>query len=66
MPPLPRRDLRNLVRKLGVATRPHEQKQAVYALAKLCHDGDADSRAAITAIGAIPPLVQLLGQAAGI
>ncbi|KAG1667536.1 hypothetical protein FOA52_013726 [Chlamydomonas sp. UWO 241] len=60
MPPLTRRDLRTLVRKLGVVTRPHEQKQAMNTVAQLliC-DEDDDSLAFFT--GAIPALVQLLG-----
>ncbi|KAG1672852.1 hypothetical protein FOA52_004656 [Chlamydomonas sp. UWO 241] len=61
MPPLPRRDLRNLVRKLGVNARPSQQVQSLAAIALLCRDGGADSRTAIASAGAIPPMVQLLG-----
>ncbi|KAG1656502.1 hypothetical protein FOA52_012502 [Chlamydomonas sp. UWO 241] len=68
MPPPPRRELRELVRKLGAASRSEEQKMALQSICSLCFDGeedkrgDADSMAAIAAAGAIPPLVQLLRQ----
>ncbi|KAG1680550.1 hypothetical protein FOA52_014997 [Chlamydomonas sp. UWO 241] len=62
MPPLARRDVKSLVRKLGADARPSQQQQALNTIMKLsiC-DGDRDSLVAIAAAGAIPPLVQLLG-----
>ncbi|KAG1665006.1 hypothetical protein FOA52_014686 [Chlamydomonas sp. UWO 241] len=58
MPPLPRRDLRNLVRKLGAECRPGQRAQALVTIATLCYD--AESLDTIAAAGAIPPLVLLL------
>ncbi|KAG1679113.1 hypothetical protein FOA52_000468 [Chlamydomonas sp. UWO 241] len=60
MPPLPRRSLRTLVRKLGANARPAQQKQSLAIRTLLCRDGDQDSLAAIISAGVIPPLVQLL------
>ncbi|KAG1672772.1 hypothetical protein FOA52_002760 [Chlamydomonas sp. UWO 241] len=61
MPPLPRRDLRNLVRKLGASARPSQQWQALFTLEQLCAgDMSPDNLAAIAAAGAIHPLVQML------
>jgi hypothetical protein len=59
MPPPPRRELRKLVRKLGVAARPAEQKAALSTLLQLCRD--PDSRTAVVSAGATPGLVHLLG-----
>jgi hypothetical protein len=61
MPPLPRRELRNLVRKLHSSARPAQQRQALEALSTLCLDDAHNSLAAIVAAGAVPSLVQLLG-----
>ncbi|KAG1655576.1 hypothetical protein FOA52_009078 [Chlamydomonas sp. UWO 241] len=61
MPPLSRRDLRKLVRKLGVNARPGEQQQALETLAFVCRDGSPERLAALAAAGPIPELVQLLG-----
>jgi hypothetical protein len=61
MPPLARRDVRNLVRKLGANARPSQQRQALDLIVGLSFDGDSDSLVAIAAAGAIPQLVQLLG-----
>ncbi|KAG1673227.1 hypothetical protein FOA52_013107 [Chlamydomonas sp. UWO 241] len=57
---LSRRDLKNLVRNLGAASRPSQRNLALKTFKALCTDGDAASLASIAA-GAIPPLVQLLG-----
>ncbi|KAG1667537.1 hypothetical protein FOA52_013727 [Chlamydomonas sp. UWO 241] len=53
MPPLTRRELRKLVRKLGVVARPREQKQALVTVVQLCRDGDEDSLAAIAEAAAL-------------
>jgi hypothetical protein len=64
MPPIPSSpELSELVRKLGVVTRPRELKEALTAVAKLC--SDVNNKAAIVVAGAIPPLVQLLGTMPG-
>ncbi|KAG1667241.1 hypothetical protein FOA52_009806 [Chlamydomonas sp. UWO 241] len=61
MPPLARRDVRNLVRKLGADARPAQLRQALDTIAGLSDcGGDRGSLVAIAAAGAIPPLVQLL------
>ncbi|KAG1658964.1 hypothetical protein FOA52_004380 [Chlamydomonas sp. UWO 241] len=62
MPPLARRDVRSLVRKLGAHARPAQQRDALDTIAGLsiC-DGDSGTLVAITAAGAIPPVVLLLG-----
>jgi hypothetical protein len=62
MPPLARRDVRNIVRKLGAGARPSQQMEAAKMIAGLADDGAAT--AAIVSAGAIPPLVQLLGPGA--
>ncbi|KAG1656678.1 hypothetical protein FOA52_016022 [Chlamydomonas sp. UWO 241] len=61
MSPLPRRDLRNLVRKLGADSRPSQKRQALATILSLCHIGDVDRHSDIVAAGAIPALVHLLG-----
>ncbi|KAG1662680.1 hypothetical protein FOA52_014606 [Chlamydomonas sp. UWO 241] len=62
MPPLPNaRDLKKLLRKLGDVSRPGQLKQALVTVDLLVREKNQDSLAAITAAGAIPPLVQLLG-----
>jgi hypothetical protein len=48
------------LRKLGANARPSQQAQSLATVTQLCHEGDADSWAAIASAGAIPPLVQLL------
>ncbi|KAG1654698.1 hypothetical protein FOA52_003923 [Chlamydomonas sp. UWO 241] len=60
MPPLTRRELRKLVRKLGVVTRPREQ-QAMLVVVQLINDGNEDNIAAIVEAGVIPAVVQLMG-----
>jgi hypothetical protein len=59
MPPLARRDVRNLVRKLGASARPSQQVEAAKMIMGLADDEAAI--AAIASAGAIPSLVQLLG-----
>ncbi|KAG1675573.1 hypothetical protein FOA52_014161 [Chlamydomonas sp. UWO 241] len=61
MPPLARRDVRNLVRKLDASACPSQQNEALTTITELSNcPGDLNSLAAIAAAGAIPPLVQLL------
>ncbi|KAG1659545.1 hypothetical protein FOA52_015348 [Chlamydomonas sp. UWO 241] len=55
MPPLARRDVRNLVRKLGASARPSQQREALDTMEALIFDGYSGG------LAAIPPLVLLLG-----
>jgi hypothetical protein len=59
MPPLPLRDLKKLVKKLGAGARP-AQRQALETLSDLTEARNPDSLAAVAAVGAIPPLVESL------
>ncbi|KAG1676770.1 hypothetical protein FOA52_005059 [Chlamydomonas sp. UWO 241] len=59
--PLPRRDVKNLVRMLSVESRPGQQKQALETISEMCYDRDPDFLSAIAAAGAIPAVVKLLG-----
>ncbi|KAG1661173.1 hypothetical protein FOA52_002625 [Chlamydomonas sp. UWO 241] len=61
MPPLARRDVRSLVRKLGANAHTSQQKEALAMIGGLSLSDDQDILAAIASAGAIPPLVQLLG-----
>ncbi|KAG1659197.1 hypothetical protein FOA52_005675 [Chlamydomonas sp. UWO 241] len=58
MQPYARRDLRNLVRKLGASSRPSQERRALVTLAKLSSaawkDDDPSVLAAIVGAGAIP------------
>jgi hypothetical protein len=57
----PRRDVRKLVRKLGVGARPTEVKDALRAISTLVIHLDPDCLSAVLDAGAIPHLVSLLG-----
>jgi hypothetical protein len=57
MPPLPRRNWKKMVRKLGMGSPPVEREQALAEISHLCLEGHPYIRVAITA-GAIPPLVR--------
>jgi hypothetical protein len=63
MPPreLARRDVRNLVRRLGAEARPSQQSLALEALMQQLASGQPDIAAMIAAAGGVPPLVQMLG-----
>ncbi|KAG1664287.1 hypothetical protein FOA52_009790 [Chlamydomonas sp. UWO 241] len=61
-PPVDRRDLRTLVRKIGASARPSQQREALTTLMHLvgANVDVADLLSAVAAAGAIPPLVKLL------
>jgi vacuolar protein 8 len=59
-PPPPRRNLKKLVRKLGMGSPPDEREQALAGITEVCLYGHPEFRVAITAAGAIPLLVRLL------
>jgi hypothetical protein len=61
MPPLPRWDVRNLVRMLSVDSRPGQQQQALTTISDMCRDRNPEFLVAIAASGAIPAVVKLLG-----
>jgi hypothetical protein len=61
MPPLPKRNLWKLVRKLGANTEPGERAEALAVIVEGCKRLHGDFRVAIVAVGAIPLLVHLLG-----
>ncbi|KAG1665048.1 hypothetical protein FOA52_003224 [Chlamydomonas sp. UWO 241] len=68
MPPLNRRDIMSLVRKLGAEARPAQQVQALDILTSLCGEGvptmeALETLAAIAAAGAIPPLAEAIAAA---
>jgi hypothetical protein len=75
IPPLTRKDIKSLVRKLGADARPSQQKTALSTILALQSQANVphhtlsgaipppamDTLAAIAAAGAIPKLAQLLG-----
>ncbi|KAG1670965.1 hypothetical protein FOA52_011400 [Chlamydomonas sp. UWO 241] len=63
MPPPSRRDLKNLVGKLGANARPGQRMTALTTLQALCRE--PENVAAIAAAGAISPLLQLLAMGPG-
>jgi vacuolar protein 8 len=66
MTPLPRRDVKALVRQLGADSRPAQKAQALATLRSLCAAGNAETWTSITAAGAVPSLVRLLRSGAAI